>query len=219
MALLESEQRLRFLTNQLLTAQETERRRISMELHDEVGQSLTVLKLQVRAIERELRQPGQAELKQECLELLAYLDGVIENVRRLSRDLSPAILEDLGLSAALNYLLEGVAKHLTVNPSLQVEDLNGLFPPEAQIIIYRIFQECLNNITKHAGACTVSVRVRGTAGASPSPWKMTAPGLTRIRSGAGMPPAGVWGWRPWTSGPGCSAATARSRAGRGRAPR
>ena len=165
MALQESEQRLRFLTTQLLTAQERERKRISMELHDELGQSLTVLKLQVRAIERNLREDDQPELKQECLELLQYLDGIIDNVRRLSRDLSPSILEDLGLESALKYLLEGVGKHFKVKHSFEIDDLNSLFPAEAQIIIYRIFQECLNNITKHAAASQVSVVVRRDGGA------------------------------------------------------
>ena len=130
-----------------------------MELHDELGQSLTVMKLQVRAIEGGLRK-DQPDLKQACLELRQYVDGTIENVRRLSRDLSPSILEDLGLLSALKYLVEGVGKHLTVQPSLEVEDLNSLFPAEAQIIIYRIFQECLNNIAKHAGTCQVAVTVR-----------------------------------------------------------
>jgi hypothetical protein len=125
-----------------------------------LGQSLTVLKLQVRAIERNLREDDQPELKQECRELLEYLDGVIENVRRLSRDLSPSILEDLGLLSALKYLLDGLGKHFTVRQSFEIEDLNSLFPTEAQIIIYRIFQECLNNITKHAGAREVLVAVR-----------------------------------------------------------
>ncbi len=165
MALQESEQRLRFLTTQLLTAQEGERKRISMELHDELGQSLTVLKLQIRAIERNLREDEQPELKQECRELLQYLDAVIENVRRLSRDLSPSILEDLGLQAALKYLLDGVGKYLSVEHSFEIGEFNGLFPAEAQIVIYRIFQECLNNITKHAGACKVSVVVRRDGGA------------------------------------------------------
>ncbi len=160
MALQESEQRLRFLTTQLLTAQERERKRISMELHDELGQSLTVLKLQIRGIERHLREDTQPELKQECRELLQYLDGIIDNVRRLSRDLSPSILEDLGLESALKYLLDGVGKFVSVSQSFNIDELNSLFAPEAQITIYRIFQECLNNITKHAGACTVSVAVR-----------------------------------------------------------
>jgi len=158
-ALRESEQRLRFLTSQLLTAQEQERRRISMELHDELGQSLTVLKLQLRSIQRGLRE-DQIELKEESQGLVEYLDGVIDNVRRLSRDLSPSILEDLGLNAALRYLLDGVRKHYTVDFSFEVEDLNRLFPLEAQIVIYRIFQECLTNISKHAGASAVTARIK-----------------------------------------------------------
>ncbi len=160
MAVLESEQRLRYLSSELLTAQERERKRLSMELHDEVGQSLTVMKLRTRAIEKGLRPDEQPDLKQECLELLAYLDQVIDNVRRLSRDLSPSILEDLGLLAALKYLADGLGKYLTVEQSFEVQDLDGLFPLESQIIIYRILQECLHNITKHAGPCRVSVALR-----------------------------------------------------------
>lgn len=157
-ALWESEQRLRFLTTQLLTAQERERKRISMELHDELGQSLAVLKLQVRAIERRLGDE-QPDLKADCRELLDYLDGVIDNVRRLSRDLSPAILEDLGLQSALKYLINGVSKHYKVSHSFEVEDLDQLFTFDAQIIIYRIFQECLTNISKHADASEVAIAI------------------------------------------------------------
>ena len=158
-ALRESEQRLRFLTCQLLSAQEQERKRISMELHDELGQSLTVLKMQVRAIGRRLA-PEQEDLQADCEELLQYLDGVIEDVRRLSRDLSPAILEDLGLQSALKYLVDGVGKHYAVKRTFEVEHLDRLFPQEAQILIYRIFQECLTNISKHARATTINVAVR-----------------------------------------------------------
>ena len=158
-ALRESEQRLRFLTSQLLSAQERERKRISMELHDELGQSLAVLKLQIRAIERGLGD-DQQDLREGCLDLLLYLDGVIDDIRRLSRDLSPSILEDLGLQSALKYLINEVSKHYTVSQAFEVDDLDQLFPVEAQIIIYRIFQECLTNIAKHAGATEVSVAVK-----------------------------------------------------------
>ncbi|HZE21921.1 MAG TPA: PAS domain S-box protein, partial [Desulfobaccales bacterium] len=145
-ALRASEQRLRFLTSQLLSAQERERKRISMELHDELGQNLALLKLQIRAIEKALRK-DQQDLKESCRELLHYLDGVIDNIRRLSHDLSPAVLEDLGLQSALKYLINGVSQHYNVTYSFEVEDLDHLFPPESQIIIYRIFQECLTNIS------------------------------------------------------------------------
>jgi PAS domain S-box-containing protein len=158
-ALRESEQRLRFLTSQLLSAQERERKRISMELHDELGQSLAVLKLQIRAIERSLRD-DQQDLKADCLELLRYLDGVIDDIRRISRDLSPSILEDLGLQSALQYLINEFSKHYAISQAFEVEDLDQLFPADAQIIIYRIFQECLTNISRHASATEVSIAVR-----------------------------------------------------------
>jgi signal transduction histidine kinase len=134
-----------------------------MELHDELGQSLAVLKLQIRAIERALGD-DQQDLKAGCRELLHYLDGVIDDIRRLSRDLSPAILEDLGLQSALKYLIDGVSKHYAVSQAFEVEDLDHLFPSEAQIIIYRIFQECLTNISKHAGATEVSIAVKENEG-------------------------------------------------------
>ena len=162
-ALRESEQRLRFLSNQLLSAQEGERKRVSMELHDELGQSLTVLKLQIRNIEKELGQDQQS-LREDCQYLLGYLDEVINNVRRLSRDLSPAILEDLGLMSALKYLISEFDKHYEVSYSFTPENLNDLFTQEEQIIVYRIFQELLTNIYKHAQATRVAIVIREWAG-------------------------------------------------------
>jgi PAS domain S-box-containing protein len=201
-ALWESEQRLRFLTSQLLTAQERERKRISMELHDELGQSLAVLKLQIRAIERSLGETQQ-DLKGQCRELLEYLDAVIDNVRRLSRDLSPAILEDLGLQSALKYLINEVSKHYAVSYAFEVEDLDQLFPFDAQIIIYRIFQECLTNISKHAFATQVSIQVR-----------KAAEGLVHIilaDNGVGFDPAQVSARRVAGRGLGLAALNERAR--------
>ena len=200
-ALRESEQRLRYLTSQLLSAQERERKRISMELHDELGQSLAVLKLQIRAIERGLGE-DQQDLKEGCLELLHYLDGVIDDVRRLSRDLSPAILEDLGLQSALKYLIDGVGKHYTVSYAFEVEDLDQLFPADAQIIIYRIFQECLTNISKHAGATEVSIAVTENDGLI---------SLVLEDNGGGFDPSQVAGRRATGRGMGLAALDERAR--------
>jgi PAS domain S-box-containing protein len=200
-ALRESEQRLRFLTSQLLSAQERERKRISMELHDELGQSLAVLKLQVRAIERGLGD-DQQDLKEGCVELLLYLDGVIDDIRRLSRDLSPAILEDLGLQSALKYLINEVSKHYMVSQAFEVEDLDRLFPAEAQIMIYRIFQECLTNISKHAGATEVSVAVKEDDGLI---------SLMIEDNGAGFDPAQVLARRAPGRGLGLAALDERAR--------
>ena len=154
----ESEENLRHLASQLFTAQEDERKRISRELHDELGQALLVLKLQTRAIEGDL-QPDQQQLREECLEMLGNIDQVVDNVRRLSRDLSPTLLEDLGLSAALRHLITEFGKHYQIKYSLQETNIDALFPLPTQIAIYRIIQESLTNIGKHSQADLLLVAI------------------------------------------------------------
>ena len=158
-ALWESKEKLRLLSSQLLRAQEKERRRISLQLHDELGQSLSLLKVQLSASKRKLR-PDQTELSETLQETREHLNYVIDNVRRLSRDLSPSILEDLGLSAAIEWLVSDFAKHYHISPSFDTENIDDFFSPEHQIIIYRIFQEILMNIQKHADASRVSVSIK-----------------------------------------------------------
>jgi len=157
-ALRESGEKLHILSSHLLTAQERERRRISLELHDELGQSLTVLKLQMRSIETSLNSE-QMSLKENCENTLQYVDQIIENVRRLSRDLSPSILEDLGLTAALRWLIGDFEKHSQIHVSFNIPNIDNRVSHDGQIIIYRIFQEAFTNIGKHAQADTVSVAV------------------------------------------------------------
>jgi PAS domain S-box-containing protein len=157
-ALMQSERRLRLLSTRLLTVQEEERRRVSAELHDELGQALILFKIQMRSILGALR-PDQAELKGECDELIDYINEVSENVRRLSRDLSPAILEDLGFFSAIRRLAEGFAKQFNVKTSVDMAEAEDLFPQEAQIIGYRIIQECFTNIARHSQAKNVSVKI------------------------------------------------------------
>jgi len=152
----ESESRLRLLSSHLLTVQERERKRISLELHDELGQSLTVLKLQIRSIEKKL-DDAQTDLKEDCVNILNYLDQIIEDVRRFTRDLGSSVLEDLGLSAALRWLAEDFERHSDINVSLDIEHIDDLFSHEKQIIVYRIFQEAITNIGKHADADHVSI--------------------------------------------------------------
>lgn len=157
-ALKKSEKKLRLLSYQLLTAQEEERRRLSTELHDELGQSLMVLKLKVRAIQREFG-TGANRLSRECEDVIGYINEVTENVRRLSRNLSPSLLEGLGLSAAIRRLVETAAEHGNVEISHEMTDLNGLFSKQKQIVVYRILQECMTNIGKHSHASHVSIDI------------------------------------------------------------
>jgi PAS domain S-box-containing protein len=158
-ALQESGKRLRFLSSQLITAQEKERRRISIELHDELGQALMVLKLQLRSMRKQLKK-DQTALREECEQILHYIDDVTENIRRLSRDLSPSILEDLGLLPSLRWLIHEFTKHHPIESKLDIEDTPDLFSKEDERIIFRIFQEALTNIGKHAQATYVSVIIK-----------------------------------------------------------
>ncbi len=162
--LAESAEQLRFLAAQLLAAQEKERQRLARDLHDDLGQSMMVLKLQMRAVERSLS-PEMSGTRQDCLRALEFIDEVIDNVRRLSRDLSPALLEDLGLFEALKHLLGEFARLHKVKVRVDLEDITKVFHPEVEIIIYRIFQELLTNIAKHAEATEVAVAIKKEAGA------------------------------------------------------
>jgi signal transduction histidine kinase len=149
----------RNLSFQLLMAQETERRRVSRELHDELGGALAVFKLRLSYIEKHLEEE-QKDLKKECRYNLSYIDQVIENVHRLSRDLSPSILEDLGLSSALRWLITNFGKNYSTKMISDVIDIDHLFPQSTQIVVYRIVQEALTNIGKHSEAKTVSLVVK-----------------------------------------------------------
>ncbi len=162
-ALRESERELRLLTVQLLSIQEKERRRVARELHDELGQALTVLKIHLVGIE-EMLAPDQQDLKGNCEQMLAYIDTVIENVRRLSWDLCPSCLEDLGLSSSLGYLVEEICRNHQMKSAVVMDEIDHLFSLETQINIYRIFQESLTNIVKHAKASLISVNVQKKEG-------------------------------------------------------
>lgn len=155
----DSEQQLRYFSSQLLIVQENERCRISKELHDELGPALMILKFQLNSIEARLPKNKKA-LRNEFETLPHYLDDIIENVRRLSWNLNPSVLEQFGLATAIKNLLEDFGKHYAIQwePS-QVEAVNDLFPPLSQNNIYRIFQEALTNIGRHAQATQISIGI------------------------------------------------------------
>lgn len=159
-ALEESRQKLRVLTAQLISAQETERKRLSLELHDGIGQGLTYMKLTIRRVMNSLL-PEMREQRQECKHLIDYINGLIDDIRRLSRRLGPYMLDDFGLVVALEYLINEFERLHDAKVVLNLDcDLNQVFSPDAQTGIYRIFQEAFNNIAKHAGATEVAVVIR-----------------------------------------------------------
>ncbi len=158
-ALQESEGRLRYLASQLINAQEAERNRIALELHDDLGQSLMVLTMQLRAITK-MVPSERGEIRDHCNQTLNYVYEIIENVRRLARDLRPSLLEDLGLTAALRHLVETFHSYHGIAVSQDMDDIGGLFLTAEEINIYRIFQESLTNIAKYAQATQVSFTIR-----------------------------------------------------------
>jgi signal transduction histidine kinase len=154
-----SEERLHRLSSDLFSVQENERKRISFELHDELGQSMAALKMQVGSVARRLGDVPTDELKVFCNDMKDNINQIIENVRRLSRDLSPVVLDDLGLQAAIEYLVNNFSKIYNVNIKHQQVAINHLFNEDSQRIIYRILQEALTNIGKHAQANNVTLAI------------------------------------------------------------
>jgi two-component system, NarL family, sensor histidine kinase UhpB len=154
-----SEETLRVLSSRLLTAQEEEQCRIAMELHDQTGQDLNVLKLHLASFQNRLRK-DQANLKEEVGKILIFTDGIIEDVRRLAHGLSPSHLQVLGLCAALKAMIRNFSEKTGIPIQFDVDALDKAFPAETNIVLYRIFQEALTNIYKHARAKTVRIAVR-----------------------------------------------------------
>jgi two-component system, NarL family, sensor histidine kinase UhpB len=146
--------RLRGLSSQVITAQEEERKRISRELHDETAQALTSLLVRLRLLQgaRDLEEvrAGAAELR----ELTA---ATLEEVRKLAVELRPTTLDHLGLVAALEWYSREYAQRLDAAVDFRTEGLAGRLHPEVELVIYRIVQEALTNIARHAGASRVEI--------------------------------------------------------------
>ncbi len=152
----ESERQLHLLSSELLRVQEKERLRIARELHEQLGVTLAALKLSLRFVARGLHK-DQEELRKECEQNLKNLDNLIDDIRRLSRELNPAPLEDIGLSAALRKLVAAAVRDRQLKYTVDLEGIDHLFAEEAQTHIYRIFQEALGNVEKHAQATCLSL--------------------------------------------------------------
>lgn len=151
-----SQDNLRCLSLRMLETQEQERKRISMELHDEVGQNLSLLRVRIGTLRRNIPE-ARKDLISECQELSQFVKQILEDSRRMSRELSPRLVEDLGLSAALRWLVEEAGKHLNIQTDINIGDIDFLLPGVTRVWVYRIFQEAISNITKHADASDVTV--------------------------------------------------------------
>jgi PAS domain S-box-containing protein len=148
-------QRLQALTRRLVEVQEAERRYVARELHDETGQVLTSLMVGLRLLEREADRPeavvaGVAELRR-------MLDDVMEDLHRLAMDLRPASLDYLGLEAALRQYVEAVSDKHGLVAQFEAVRLIERLAPDVEAALYRIVQEALTNVIRHAQATRVDV--------------------------------------------------------------
>jgi signal transduction histidine kinase len=155
-ALRERESRIAELSAHLLRVQEEERKHISRELHDETGQGLMVTRLYLGMLEASLRSRSSQVKIQEAL---AVVDRTIEGLRRMIARLSPLVLQELGLVAAIRKEAKDLSKSTGVKTRVEVPDDLGRFGPEAETAIYRVVQEALHNVAKHAQAKNVGVQV------------------------------------------------------------
>jgi signal transduction histidine kinase len=152
---------LQELSFKLINAQEDERRSIARELHDEVGQILTAVHVELSLAQRALAVKG---LNDGLLdEAQAVTDNALRTVRNLSQLLHPAVLDDLGLPAAIEWYLDGIARRHGLEVSLQLDGMAKRIEPHTEVAAYRIVQEAVTNVVRHAGAsrCRVRLACRG----------------------------------------------------------
>ncbi len=147
-------ERLESLSRRLLEVQEAERRHLARELHDEIGQGLTGLKFALDAVERLPIEAARTQLS----ELHKLVNDLLTRVRDLSLDLRPGMLDDLGLLPALLWLFGRYSSQTSVRVTVEHSGLDRRFPPEVETAAYRIVQEALTNVARHAGVAQVTVR-------------------------------------------------------------
>jgi two-component system sensor histidine kinase UhpB len=142
-----------------LAAQEGERLRVAQELHDGVGQSLTGVVLQLGRAARDMADPD----RERVLEAQETARDSLEEIRRIARMLRPEALDDLGLASALLVLGERVAEHSELEVDVHVQPGLPEFSGDAELVLYRVAQEALTNVARHAGAkrATVSLALAG----------------------------------------------------------
>jgi len=155
-----SRERLLALSRRLIEAQEVERRRIARELHDEIGQELTALKINLQAAQR----PGDDEATSRLADSLEIVERTTKQVRDLSLALRPSLLDDLGLVAALRWHADGEAKRAGFTLDFVAEPADIRPAPEIGIACYRVVQEALTNVARHARAGHVRVELAAAEG-------------------------------------------------------
>ena len=156
--LIRSQQELRRLSKAANEALEAERRRTAREMHDELGQSLTALKMDLESL-RSALPSNEPDLGKRAQAMHVLLDSTIAATRRIAANLRPLMLDDLGLAAALDWLTQNFSKQTGIATDLVIDGTVARVPEPIASALYRITQESLNNVTKYAQATTAEIRL------------------------------------------------------------
>jgi len=156
-----SEKALRRLSSELLTAQEEESKRIALELHDGIGQILSAIKISVEGAIEELGRRAPSQGAHALKPIIPMVQEAVEEVRRISRNLRPSIIDDLGILATISWFCRDAATIYTglrIRKQLSIEEYR--VPEPLKIVIFRILQEAINNVAKHSEADRVRVTLK-----------------------------------------------------------
>ncbi len=154
--LMEKMRQERKYLSQIIETQENERRRISRELHDEIGQALTAIKFNLDMIEKDLPQ-NLPVLKERLGETKSLSSQTLIAMRQLSMDLRPTMLDELGLIPTLRWYIQNFSNRMNIHSHFEAIGFNEKLPAQIETALYRIIQEALNNIAKHAGADHIEI--------------------------------------------------------------
>ena len=149
------ESHLRTLLGKVLVAQEDERRRISYELHDEIGQGLTAMRLEM---ERLARSAGAGAVRERWTPLQEMVSGAVDDLRRIIAALHPGMLDQLGLVPALQWVADRTLRPAGIEFTMEAEEGPRL-ASETELVLFRIAQEALHNVARHSGARHVAIRL------------------------------------------------------------
>ncbi len=149
---------LRHLSVQLLESQDVERRHIARELHDSAGQTLAALGMQLARI-REDAKKDPTQLAKDVRDAEELVRHMSQEIRTTSYLLHPPMLDELGISSALSWYVQGLAERSSLAIDLEIPDNFGRLPSEMELLIFRLVQECLTNIHRHSGSKTALIRV------------------------------------------------------------
>ncbi|WP_423199682.1 MULTISPECIES: PAS domain-containing sensor histidine kinase [unclassified Cupriavidus] len=151
-ALRRSREELQQLSDSILAGREEEKRRIARELHDDLGQRLSALKMDLVMLEADLRDVGlQDRILDQVTAMHGVIDATVGSVRRIAADLRPALLDELGLAAALDWLAKDFSQRYAITVTASAPD-DIEVSEQAATAVFRIVQEALNNVVQHAGA-------------------------------------------------------------------